>query len=109
MHQVEQHTYRYYQIYTDHIELVFGPESYELSNAYFCVGNYYREIREPTKAIACFVKAASIRGKKGSGDCYVNISLLYRQMGRTFAAIDMMNNAIKLSEEQYGSNSREVG
>ena len=89
--------HRYYQIYTDHIELVFGSDSFELSNAYFCVGNYYREINEPTKAIACFVKAATIRGKKGGGDCYVNISLLYRQQGRVFAAIDMMMTAIKLN------------
>lgn len=50
-----------------------------------------------TKAIACFVKAATIRGKKG-GDCYVNISLLYRRQNRVFAAIDMMLTAVKLNE-----------
>ena len=72
------------------------------------MGNYYREINETTKAIACFVKAASIRGKKG-GDCYINISLLYRRQGRVYAAIDMMLTAIKLNEEEFGSNSREVG
>lgn len=79
--------------------MVFGPESYELSNAYFSIGNYYREIHENTKAIACFVKAATIRGRKAGGDCYVNISLLYRQTGRLYAAIDMMLTAIKLNEE----------
>ena len=107
-HALQENCIRFYQIYTNHIELVFGGESLELSNVYFCVGNYYREINEVTKAVACFVKAASIRGKKG-GDCYVNISLLYRRQGRLFAAIDMMLTAIKLNEEEYGSSSREVG
>ncbi len=104
-HALQENCIRFYQIYTNHIELVFGSESLELSNVYFCVGNYYREINEVTKAVACFVKAASIRGKKG-GDCYVNISLLYRRQGRLFAAIDMMLTAIKLNEEEYGSSSR---
>jgi tetratricopeptide (TPR) repeat protein len=76
---------------------VFGAESLELSNVYFCVGSYYREANEVTKSIACFVKAATIRGKKG-GDCYVNISLLYRRLGRIYAAIDMMLTAVKLNE-----------
>lgn len=107
-HQLRQNCIQYYQIYTAHVELVFGSDSYEASNAYFCIGNYYREINQVTKAIACFVKAANIRGKKGA-DCYVNISLLYRRQGRTYAAIDMMLTAIKLNEEEYGSNSREVG
>jgi tetratricopeptide (TPR) repeat protein len=98
-----------YQIYLDHIELVFGADSYEASNVYFLVGNYYRETNQPTRAIACFVKAASIRGRKAGGDCYVNISLLYRQMGRLYSAIDMMLTAVKLNEEEYGASSREVG
>jgi tetratricopeptide (TPR) repeat protein len=107
-HELKENCIRYYQIYTNHIELVFGPESLELSNVYFCVGNYYKEISEVTKSIACFVKAATIRGKKG-GDCYVNIGLLYRRQNRIYAAIDMIQTAIKLNEEEYGSNSREVG
>jgi hypothetical protein len=37
-----------------------------------------------------------IRGKKG-GDCYVNISLLYRKQGRIYAAIDMMTTAVRLN------------
>lgn len=106
MHQVTSVLFRYYQIYTNHIELVFGSDSYELSNAYFCIGNYYREVNEVTKAIACFVKAATIRGRKGGGDCFVNISLLYRSQGKAQAAIDMMETAIKLNEEEYGSSSR---
>ena len=35
--------------------------------------------------------------------------MLYRAQGRTSAAIDMMMTAIKLNEEEYGGNSREVG
>lgn len=93
----------------NHIELVFGSDSLEVSNIYFLVGNYYREINQPTKAIACFAKAATIRGRKAGGDCYVNISLLYRQIGRIYAAIDMMQTAVKLNEEEYGGSSREVG
>lgn len=60
------------------------------------MGGYYREVNEVTKAIACFVKAATIRGRKG-GDCYVNISLLYRRQNRIYAAIDMMLTAVKLN------------
>ena len=96
--QLREDCIKFYQIYTDHIELVFGSESLQLSNVYFCVGTYYREANEVTKAIACFVKAAAIRGKKG-GDCFVNISLLYRRMGRIYAAVDMMLSAVKLNEE----------
>ena len=107
-HELRENCIRFYEIYTSHIELVFGGESLELSNVYFCVGGYYREVNEVTKAIACFVKAAAIRGRKG-GDCYVNIALLYRRQNRIYAAIDMMLNAVKLNEEEFGSNSREVG
>lgn len=49
------------------------------------------------KAIGCYIQAARLRAKKG-GDCFVNISLLYRKMGKINLALNMMSEAIKLNE-----------
>lgn len=32
-----------YEIYTQHIEKMFGRESYEASNCYFMIGSHYME------------------------------------------------------------------
>lgn len=96
-----------YEIYTKHIEKMFGRESYELSNCYFMVGSYYTESNEYYKAIACFMRAAEMRNIM-AGDCYYNLGILYQLLNKPKIALMMFDNAAKLREMQFHENSFEV-
>jgi tetratricopeptide (TPR) repeat protein len=52
------------------------------------MGTYYKEKKEYNKSIACFLRAANIRGSKG-GDCYFNLGILYYLQRKSDVAIKM--------------------
>jgi tetratricopeptide (TPR) repeat protein len=94
-------------MYTENIEAVFGEESLEASNCYFLVGCYYAEEGHLLKGIACFKRAAQIRGEE-SGECYFNMGILYKRLGKNHRAIDMFNKALQKRSELYGDFTNEV-
>lgn len=96
-----------YEIYTQHIEKMFGRDSFETSNCYFMLGSHFMEQGEYNKGIACFMRAAELRGNM-AGDCYYNLGIIFHLQKKSQIALMMFENAAKLRENQFSENSSEV-
>lgn len=96
-----------YILYTEHIEEVFGEDSFEASNCYFLVGCFYAEEGQLLKAIACFKRAAQIRSED-SGECFFNMGVLYKRLKKNNRAIEMFNKALQKRSELYGDFTNQV-
>jgi tetratricopeptide (TPR) repeat protein len=87
----------YYILYTQYVIACFGEESFEASNCYFLLGCFFAEEGFFMKAVACFEKAAKIRGQFG-GDCMYNIGILYKMTNNLPKALQTLSVAMKLRE-----------
>ena len=105
--ETEGNYLRLYEIYTEHVQKIFGEHSYELSNCYFMIGSYFMERKEYNKAIACYVKASQLRGSKG-GDCYYNLGVIYKLINQPEASIEFFKIAAELREKENNENSDAV-
>jgi len=101
--------------YTKVLELNFGSESPEASNAYFLVGTFYIENKYFNKALACFRKALSIRQSyfgteqhESVADCYYNMGLIYKQNQEYRKSLDHLNKAINIRINLIGEVSLPV-
>ena len=52
----------------------------EVANAYYLAGVFYFELRQMTKAVACFERSLGERkvGSAGQSDCLFNLGLIYK-------------------------------
>lgn len=107
LHAIDEPVIQLYEIYTAHIEKMFGRDSYEASNCFFMVGSHYMEKEEFYKAIACFMRASELRGNM-AGDCYYNLGIIFKLLSKSSVSLMMFENAAKLRENQFGENSLEV-
>ncbi len=89
------------------VEYIYGAKSLEASNCYFLMGIYFKEIFHYHKAIACFVKAATLREKNG-GDCYINLGHIYLKQKQLEKSVSMLMMAARMKEEESGPASESV-
>jgi tetratricopeptide (TPR) repeat protein len=103
-----------YLQYTKVIEMQFGLNSLETSNAYFLIGLFYQEQVYPARAIACFRRAMEIR-IEGLGsehetvaDCLYNIGLVYKQIGSWNKSAEQLLKSLKIREKNTSPHSLPV-
>ncbi len=88
------------QILINHIEVVYGHDSYELSTIYFHTGNYLNFLNQSNKALACFLKAAKLRENKCSTS-YYNAGIICIESKNYSVALDVLLLSLNnLSEVQ---------
>lgn len=78
-----------FEILINHIEAIYGPQSLELSNAYFYCANYLNFLNQPNKAFACFLKAAKLRGVKCSTS-YYNAGIICLEQKNYSLSLDVL-------------------
>lgn len=77
------------EILINHIEVIYGSNSLELSNIYFYCANYLNFLNQPNKAFACFLKSAKLRGAKCSTS-YFNAGLICLELKNYSLALDVL-------------------
>ena len=103
-----------YVQYTKVVEMQFGVNSVESSNAYFLVGLFYQEQVQPTKSIACFRRAMEIRtdslgaDHETVADCLYNIGLVHKQLGNWNKAAEQLQKSLKIREKNTSIHSLPV-
>ncbi len=77
------------EILINHMEVIYGANSLELSNMYFYTANYLSFLNQPNKSFACFLKAAKLRGNK-CATSYYNAGIVCLELKSYSTALDVL-------------------